>query len=50
VTNFRIDWEAASKLIESSRRKEMLGKKQWLLDVILAPDYDDEAIDLLTVS
>ena len=48
VTNFKIDRKIAGELIESSRRKAMLSKKQWLLDVVLAPDYDNEAIELLT--
>ncbi len=48
ITNFKINIEVAQSLIESFRRKEMFEKKQWLLDVILAPDYDAEAVNLLT--
>jgi phosphoribosylaminoimidazolecarboxamide formyltransferase/IMP cyclohydrolase len=49
VTNYKISKDIAGQLIESSRRKDIFGKKQWLLDVVLAPDYDTGAIDLLTM-
>jgi len=47
ISNFEIDEEAASLLLKSSRREELLGKEQWLLDFVCAPSFSEKALGLM---
>ncbi len=47
AVNFPVTGDLAPVLSESARRRERLGLKQWLLDVILAPAFSDAAAGLL---
>jgi phosphoribosylaminoimidazolecarboxamide formyltransferase/IMP cyclohydrolase len=47
ITNFTISGELAEKLLSSSKREEVLDRPQWMLDVIIAPHFDKEAVRVL---
>lgn len=47
ITNFPIDKEIANLLLTSSKRKETLGNANWMLDIVAAPEFSKEAIEIL---
>ncbi|MEW6609200.1 MAG: hypothetical protein AB1414_17445 [bacterium] len=47
ITNFEIDEELSNKMFKSSEREKLLGNAAWMLDIILAPHFTKEAIDIL---
>ncbi len=47
ITNFPIDYPCAELFIESKKRAEQMFDSLWNLDVIIAPSYDEKALDLL---
>jgi len=48
ITNFSIDESLAETLLESSKRKESFDSTFWSLDIILAPSFSNEAIEILS--
>ena len=46
MANFRITGELAEGLYEDKRRGERGGSK-WMLDVVAAPEFEDEAVEVL---
>jgi len=47
ITNFSIDTTLAELMIRSSAREESIGSAGWMLDVVIAPEYSNEALDML---
>jgi phosphoribosylaminoimidazolecarboxamide formyltransferase/IMP cyclohydrolase len=47
ITNFTISEVLARTLLESSMRKTVLGKSQWMLDIVCAPHFEKEAVHIL---
>jgi phosphoribosylaminoimidazolecarboxamide formyltransferase / IMP cyclohydrolase len=47
IVNFKIDEEMANTLLKSTVREERCGNPYWMLDVIAAPDFDTQAIEVL---
>lgn len=47
ITNFTISETLAGTLLESSRRKTVLGKSQWMLDIVCATHFEKEAVHIL---
>lgn len=47
AVNFQVAEDLARLLTESARRKEALGMRQWLLDMVLAPRFSGEAVRIL---
>ena len=47
ICNFKITEDLAKLLIESRERKSEYGNKHWMLDVIAAPGFANEAVDVL---
>lgn len=47
ITNFSIDMELAELLYMSDSRKKCLGEASWMLDLIMAPSFNSEAISIL---
>lgn len=47
ITNFTIDEEIAELLLKSRGRESMLGTPFWMLDVILAPKFNQGAVEAL---
>jgi phosphoribosylaminoimidazolecarboxamide formyltransferase / IMP cyclohydrolase len=47
ITNFPIDEAAAHCLRRNSQREKLYGSAGWMLDVVVAPDYSEAAVDLL---
>ncbi len=47
ITNFVISAESASLLRSSSSRGELYGNDKWMLDLIVAPEIDTGACDIL---
>lgn len=47
IVNFAIDATSAESLFKSARRKEILGTENWMLDLILAPQFSPDALDIL---
>jgi len=47
ITNFSIDRKLAEMLVRSSQREELLGQAGWMLDVVVAPAYTEEALETL---
>ena len=48
ITNFKIDEKLARLLHKSEERKKKFGSAYWMLDIIVAPDFDEEAIEILS--
>lgn len=48
VVNFPLSHKLASLLYSSKERKLKLGNDKWMQDIILAPEIDDSALDILT--
>jgi len=47
ITNFAITDYLSKKLFSSKKRKELFGSPNWMLDVIIAPDFEHEAVSRL---
>ncbi|HAK38185.1 MAG TPA: hypothetical protein DCM60_08060 [Nitrospina sp.] len=47
ITNFVISEEVAYKLFQSKERDEKLGDLYWMLDLVVAPEFHQDAIRLL---
>ncbi len=47
ITNFTVDEELAGLLLASSRREELFGAGKWMLDLIMAPSFTTQAINVL---
>jgi len=47
ITNFTIDGRLAEILLKSSKRKESFQSAMWMLDVIAAPSFSNEAVKIL---
>jgi len=47
IVDFPITAGLAKNLLSSDERKEALGSSQWMLDLIIAPDFESEAIGIL---
>ena len=47
ITNFKIDESLAELFLKSSKRKESLQSAMWMLDIIAAPSFSNEAIKIL---
>lgn len=47
ITNFKISENLAKKLFSSKKRKKLLENDKWMLDIIIAPDFDANAIKIL---
>ena len=47
ITNFAISEEVAYKLFQSQKRNETLGDSYWMLDLVAAPEFQQDAIRLL---
>ncbi|MFC1727678.1 hypothetical protein ACFL0Y_04100 [Patescibacteria group bacterium] len=47
ITNFSIDRSLAKILYSSKKKEKLLGNSRWVLDLIVAPDFDQPAISLL---
>lgn len=47
TTNFKIDQNLAKLLYKSQERKKLFGDAHWMLDVIVAPEFDGEALQIL---
>ncbi|MFA4980224.1 MAG: hypothetical protein WC589_22130 [Sphingobacterium sp.] len=47
ICNFMIAKEEANLLQQSSKKKGKFGDGNWMLDVILSPEMDNEAVDIL---
>lgn len=48
ITNFKIGGDEAGYLFSSAERKERLGSEKWMLDVISAPEFDNQAFEKLS--
>ena len=47
ITNFLISEEIAHKLFQNQKRREMLGDSHWMLDLVAAPEFQQDAVRLL---
>jgi phosphoribosylaminoimidazolecarboxamide formyltransferase / IMP cyclohydrolase len=47
ITNFAVDGNIAEVLRRSTRREAEIGSSAWMLDVVLAPGFSGEAIEIL---
>lgn len=47
VVNFPVDGVLGQKLLKSSERERCLGDASWMLDIVAAPSFDDDAVELL---
>ena len=47
ITNFSISEEIGSMLFQSSKRNEDLGDSHWMLDLVVAPEFQSDAIRIL---
>ncbi|SVE03638.1 uncharacterized protein METZ01_LOCUS456492, partial [marine metagenome] len=47
ITNFQVEKATSQMLLSSVRRKKMLDNPNWMLDLVAAPLFDDEAIEIL---
>lgn len=47
ITNFPISKKLAKKLLSSKQREKLLGNPNWMLDLIAAPAFDKEAVNIL---
>ncbi|MGD9022617.1 MAG: hypothetical protein PVJ62_02440, partial [Deltaproteobacteria bacterium] len=47
ITNFSIFKELAEQLLSDPRRKERYGTESWMLDLIVAPAFDADSIEIL---
>ncbi|MCB1916286.1 MAG: hypothetical protein KDG52_11300, partial [Rhodocyclaceae bacterium] len=47
VTNFAIDARLAKRLHANDARAERYGSSHWMLDLVLAPDFDEAAVAVL---
>lgn len=47
ITNFPVDGQIAELLLESKRRRDMLGDGSWMLDLVMAPAFTHDAISVL---
>ena len=47
ITNFVISEEVAHKLFQSQKRNKILGDSHWMLDLVAAPEFQQDAIRLL---
>jgi len=47
ITNFPIKVEISEQLIRSTQRNDLFGSSQWMLDLVVAPEFEDSAIDIL---
>jgi|ETNmetMinimDraft_12_1059888.scaffolds.fasta_scaffold42979_1 phosphoribosylaminoimidazolecarboxamide formyltransferase/IMP cyclohydrolase len=47
VTNFAISEEVAYKLFQSQKRNKIFGDSYWMLDLVAAPEFQQDAIRLL---
>lgn len=47
ITNFPVDSKIAEILLRSKQRENILGSSSWMLDIILAPSFTEEAISIL---
>ncbi|MFC1521995.1 hypothetical protein ACFL6Y_06260, partial [Elusimicrobiota bacterium] len=47
ITNFIINREQAALLLGSAARERTLGNKNWMLDVVASPGFDQEAVNIL---
>lgn len=50
ITNFKIDKSLSDLLYQNKERERVCGSRYWMLDVIVAPDYDRRALKLLSKS
>lgn len=50
ITNFTIDQKIAELLFKSNERERSIGSSSWMLDVILAPEFTREAVDILGIN
>ena len=50
ITNFTIDQKIAELLFKSNERERSIGSSSWMLDVILAPEFNREAVDILGIN
>lgn len=50
IVNFSINEKLAKTLIEDRRRKRLLGNSKWSLDLVIAPDFSQKAVKILTES
>lgn len=48
IVNFKLSQKEALVLISSDKRKKILGKAYWMLDIVAAPQVDDKARIFLT--
>ena len=47
ITNFAISAEIGSMLFKSQKRNEAFGNMHWMLDLIVAPEFQQDAVHLL---
>ena len=47
ICNFAIDKSLAELLLKNDEREKMLSSAAWMLDVIMAPDFTQEAVEIL---
>jgi phosphoribosylaminoimidazolecarboxamide formyltransferase/IMP cyclohydrolase len=47
ITNFSISEELAALLLSDVRRDKLFGAGSWMLNLIVAPDFDSKSIDIL---
>ena len=47
ITNFSISEEIGSMLFQSQKRNEVLDDSHWMLDLVVAPEFQSDAIRLL---
>lgn len=48
ITNFSISGELAEKLKASKKRERLLKNPNWMLDLVVAPDFDKQSIKILS--
>ena len=47
ITNFVISGEIGNKLFQSQKRNEVFGNSYWMLDLVAAPEFQQDAIHIL---
>jgi len=47
AVNFALDAGLAQAFLKSQKRKRLLGEASWMLDVVMAPQFSREAVDIL---
>jgi phosphoribosylaminoimidazolecarboxamide formyltransferase/IMP cyclohydrolase len=47
ICNFSITEQIAKRLLSSTRRKELLENSSWMLDLVVAPGFEREAVRIL---